>query len=263
MGPTRPDQGGHAVNRHSRPRRLLRPMLLLAVGLVYMAGASGTSAATLSFARSGHVAGIDVSHWQGYIRWAEVSRAGTGFAIAKATEGQKFVDHRYARNKARADKLGMPFSAYHFASPDRTNRDAIREAKHFVRTAGLAGRHLLPVLDLEISGGLSRSELITWVKTWLRTVEARLGVKPMIYTSPSFWKDRMGNTRWFANNGYRLWIAHWYASSPRVPADNWGGRGYTLWQLTDCASVKGISGCVDGNLYRGTDLRPLLIKRNR
>jgi len=251
------------VNRHSRPRRLLRPMLLLAAGLLYLAGASGTSAATLSYARAGHVAGIDVSHWQGYVRWADVKNAGVGFAIAKATEGQTFVDHRYARNKSRADHLGLAFGAYHFASPDRSYRDAIREAKHFVRTASLAGRHLLPVLDLERTGGLSRSALIAWVRTWLRTVESRLGVKPMIYTSPSFWKDRMGDTRWFADNGYRLWVAHWYTSSPRVPADNWGGRGYTLWQLTDCAKVKGISGCVDGDLLNGTNLGRLRIKNNR
>jgi lysozyme len=252
------------VNRHFRHRRLLRPLFLIAAAVVFLGlGPGEATAAQLSFAKTGHVAGIDVSHWQGYIRWAEVKKAGVGFVIAKATEGQWFVDHRYARNKSRADHLGIRFSAYHFASPDRTYRDAIREANHFVRTAGLAGRHLLPVLDLEISGGLSRSELITWVKTWLRRVEAKLGVKPMIYTSPSFWKDRMGNTTWFANNGYRLWIAHWYVSSPRVPADNWGGRGYTLWQLTDCARVKGISGCVDGDLYRGTDIRTLLIKRNR
>lgn len=251
------------MNRHSRPRRLLRPMLLLAAGLVYLAGASGTGAATLSFARAGHVAGIDVSHWQGYVRWVDVKAAGVGFVIAKATEGQTFVDHRYERNKARADHHGLPFGAYHFASPDRTYRDAIREANHYVNTARLAGRHLLPVLDLEITGGLSRSELVAWAKAWLQRVEARVGVKPIIYTSPSFWKDRMGNSRWFADNGYRLWVAHWYVSKPSVPADNWGGRGWTLWQVTDCAKVKGISGCVDGNLLNGTNLGRLRIKNNR
>ncbi|MDP8905212.1 MAG: glycoside hydrolase family 25 protein [Chloroflexota bacterium] len=252
------------MNRHSRARSALRPLLLLALaGVIFLAGGPGVAAAQLSYARAAHLEGIDVSHWQGYVRWRDVRRVGVAFAIVKATEGQLFVDSRYARNRSKADALGLPFSAYHFARPDRTYRDAVREANHFVRTAKLAGRHLLPVLDLEVTGGLTRRELIGWVRKWLSQVESRLGVKPMIYTSPAFWRDRMGDTRWFADNGYRLWIAHWHVNKPRVPAANWGGRGWTLWQVTNCARVAGIRGCVDGDFHRGLDLRPLLITRNR
>jgi lysozyme len=243
-------------------RRLALP-LSLAVALVLAAGGPAEAASISSFARAGHLVGIDVSHWQGRPTWKKVKADGVQFVIAKATEGQAHVDTQYARNKRRADALGIPFAAYHFARPDRTTDDARREADHFVRTARLAGRHLLPVLDLEVTGGLGPKRLIEWTRTWLRRVERKLGVKPIIYASPSFWVDRMNNTRWFADNGYRLWIAHWRVSQPRVPASNWGGRGWTLWQMTDCGRVSGISGCVDVDLYSGTRIGRLRIRNNR
>lgn len=210
-----------------------------------------------------YLPGIDVSHWQGTIRWQAVKGDGVRFAIAKASESRSFVDDQYARNRLKADRLGIPFSAYHFARPDASANDALREAEHFLRTANLRGRHLLPVLDLEVNGTLGRRALVRWVKTWLQTVEKRLGVKPMIYTTPSFWRDRMGDTAWFAENGYRLWIAHWFADQPRVPAANWAGRGWTLWQTSNCGSVAGIAGCVDLDRFRGTNIDVLRIKYNR
>jgi lysozyme len=210
-----------------------------------------------------YLPGIDVSHWQGRIRWANVKSDGVQFVVAKATEGRTFVDDQYARNRRLTRRHGLPFTAYHFARPDRTRNDALREANHFVRTADLRGYHLLPVLDLEVHGGLGRKALIRWTKQWLRRVEAHLGVKPMIYTSPSFWRERMGNTTWFAENGYELWIAHWHTDTPRMPAANWGSAGWTLWQTSDCGQVAGIDGCVDLDVYNGTDIDPLLIRNRR
>lgn len=212
---------------------------------------------------AGHLTGIDVSHWQGTIRWDEVDGAGVAFAIAKATEGRTVVDDQYANNRANADAYAIPFTAYHFARPDLTDNDARAEANHFVTNADLRGRHLLPVLDLEVSGGLSRKQLIQWARTWLQRVESQLGVKPMIYTTPSFWRDRMGNIQWFAANGYRLWIAHWDVDTPRVPAGNWGDNGWTLWQTSQCGQVAGIDGCVDLDRYRGTNIDRLRIRSLR
>lgn len=203
--------------------------------------------------------GIDVSHWQGEIVWADVVAAGVDFTIAKATEGRLADDDQYARNKERAEALGLPFGAYHFAHPDATVDDALLEADHFVDTAALTDVNLLPVLDLEDHGGFGPRRLRRWVKAWLAEVELRLGVKPIIYTSPSFWRDRMGNSRWFAEHGYRLWIAHWHVAKPSVPARNWAGRGWTLWQYDDCGSVAGITGCVDLDRLNGVDIDALRI----
>lgn len=211
-----------------------------------------------------HMTGVDVSHWNGTVGWRDAQAAGVKFVFAKATEDRNFVDSQYARNRTKADELGLQFTAYHFARPSRGVNDPALEADHFVRTAGLRGRHLVPVLDLEVTGGLGKTRLIGWVRAWLERVESHLGVKPMIYTSPAFWQDRMGNTRWFANNGYDvLWIAHWYASEPRVPAANWSGAGWSFWQKTDCGRLPGFNGCVDVDLHRGTDIGRLTIGNRR
>jgi GH25 family lysozyme M1 (1,4-beta-N-acetylmuramidase) len=199
--------------------------------------------------------GIDVSHWQGPIDWPSVAAAGKKFVIMKATEGTGFVDWMYATNRAGARAAGIPTTAYHFASPDATPNEAVAEANHFVDIAQLADGDLIPALDLEATGGLGTTALQTWVASWLAQVTARLGVKPMIYVSPAFWAKYLGDTRWFADSGYRiLWIAHWGVSSPTVPAQNWGGYGWTFWQYWNCGSVPGIAGCVDLDRYNGTDL---------
>jgi hypothetical protein len=77
----------------------------------------------------------------------------------------------------------------------------------------------------------------------------------MIYTSPSFWANSMGDTSMFADQGFSvLWVAHWFTSSPTIPGNNWGGHGWTFWQYSNCGTVAGISGCVDLDRYNGSDL---------
>ena len=217
---------------------------LYGVSAVY--AATGLFRAQLS---TGYQQGIDVSHWQGTIDWAKVKAAGKTFAFAKATEGIGFEDSNYDVNKAGALAQGIKFGAYHFARPG--SNDPVREADWFVDTARVQHGMLIPVLDLELTGGLGTSALTSWVKAWLQRVDQRLGVKPMIYTSPSFWRNAMGDSRWFADNGYAmLWVAHWGVTSPSIPGSNWGGRSWTFWQYSSDGSVSGIAGRVDLNLYR-------------
>src|SRR5262245_24710768 len=63
------------------------------------------------------LSGIDVSHWQGAIDWAQVKASGRAFAIAKATEGTTFVDPSFAANWAGMKQQGVVRSAYHFFHP--------------------------------------------------------------------------------------------------------------------------------------------------
>lgn len=215
------------------------------------------------YAAPTYLAGIDVSHHNGTIDWTAVKNAGIRFAFAKATDGQTFVDDQYATNQAQADALALPFGAYHFAQPDPTPGDAILEADHFLAVANLQGRHLLPVLDLEVNGGLGPRKLRPWAKAWLARVESTLHVKPLIYTNPSFWKNQVGNARWFADHGYRLWIAHWGAAQPTVPGQNWGSRGWSVWQYDNHGAVDGVQGDVDVDHFQGSNINPLRIRNNR
>jgi GH25 family lysozyme M1 (1,4-beta-N-acetylmuramidase) len=205
--------------------------------------------------------GIDVSHWQGTIDWFSVAASGKRFAFMKASEGTALVDETYQTNRAQAKAVGLYVGAYHFARPSPGAGDAVAEADHFLATAQIAQGELLPVLDLEQTGGLSVNALQAWVQSYLGRIYERTGVRALIYSSPTFWRNAMGDTDWFAQNGYRsLWVAHWTtAVAPSVPGGNWGGQGWTFWQYTSSGAVPGIVGRVDLNRFNGTDLTPLLL----
>ena len=205
-----------------------------------------------------YLEGIDVSHHQGAIDWPSVAAAGKRFAVVQATDGETCLDPMYATNHASARAVGTLVTAYHFAEPSSSPDEAILQADWFVNNAALLPGDLVPALDLERTDGLSAGALQAWVGAWVGEVYAKLGVRPMIYSSPSFWANSMGDTTMFADQGYSvLWIAHWGTSSPTVPASNWGGHGWTFWQYSSTGSTAGISGRVDLDRYNGSDLSPV------
>jgi GH25 family lysozyme M1 (1,4-beta-N-acetylmuramidase) len=240
-------------------RRSARLAALVAISL----GLSPLVPTTRAVADQERVRGVDVSHYQGGIRWPRVARAGVRFAVIKATEGASLVDHRYRANRERSVANDIVPGAYHFARPSRRPRSAIRQANHYLRVAHLRSGQLVPVLDLEVDGGLPRYRLRAWVRRWVQRVRAVTNLRAVIYTSARFWHHAMGNTTWFAHRGYRLWLAQWHVRAPSVPAHRWTGSGWSLWQWTACRHVRGIHGCVDGNRASGPSLDGLRIPRLR
>jgi lysozyme len=207
------------------------------------------------------VDGIDVSYHQGVIDWAQVAAAGKRFAFVRATAGTLTADSAYAANRYGARAAGLAVGSYHFANPDRAFNDAGNEASWFLRNAAIASGDLVPVLDFETANGLDPAALTAWAQTWLSQVTAATGVRPIIYTTPKFWRTSMADTDWFARNGYSvLWIAHWTGSSePWVPAGGWGGtgwggNGWSFWQHSSAGTVPGISGYVDLDRFNGSSL---------
>ena len=234
----------------------------VAEGRVRAVGAPGHARALAapSGQPPGAVPGIDVSHHQDTIDWPDVAASGQRFVFAKATEGRSFVDPLYAINKFNAQAAGLAFGAYHFARPDDSANDAIREADQFLTTAQLTPGNLVPVLDIERTGGLSDAGVTKWILTWLGRVTERLGVRPMVYTSPNGWATRTGDTTAVAEAGYTLlWVAHWGVAEPTLPADDWAGNGWTFWQYTSQGSVPGIEGRVDLDWYESDDFGPVTI----
>ncbi|MGB2954009.1 MAG: GH25 family lysozyme, partial [Gaiellaceae bacterium] len=206
------------------------------------------------------VRGVDVSHWDGTVGWSELAGGGYSFAFAKATEGPTLGDLTYVFNRTGARSAGVKFGAYHFARPAGSDdasitADAIAQGDRLVSVAKPKPGDLLPVLDLEVSGGLAPARLAEWTQAWLDEVQARLAVKPLIYTGLDFWRSRLADTTAFASAGYKLWYARYTrAANPSAPAGNWGGLGWTFWQWTSCAHVPGIVGCADADRFRGKTL---------
>jgi lysozyme len=211
--------------------------------------------------------GIDVSRFQGTINWQKVSETNVGFAFVQASRGDGGdclvapddcgADPYWPANYIGAHSWGIPVGAYHRAFASGANRrkarkDARAEARLFSSEVGVvAPGDLIPVLDVETPfTDLDPARLRLWIKIWMRSVERRLGVKPIIYTNNSSWQAT-GNTTRFATRGHLLWVANYGVSEPLVPADWWAGLGWTVWQYTSSGRVRGISGPVDENRLAG------------
>ena len=241
-----------------------RGRLALLVGLVLaltaLLSVSASDAATV------RAKGLDVSTWNGTINWGKVAHAGYRFAFGKATEGTSYSDKTYTTNRNGSESAGLVFGAYHFARPAGgslagATASAIRQANHLLAVAGPQPGELPPVLDLEVTGDLSKPRLLAWTLAWAGQIYARTGVEPFVYTSPLFWKGRLGDSTAAAVAGTRLWIAHWTSNSkPTVPAQNWNGKGWKFWQWTNCVTVPGVKHCTDGDRMNGTNPAALAIE---
>ena len=225
------------------PRVFRRASTVLLTAVTALAVVAGT--ADVAGADS---LGVDVSSWQHTraLNWSRVKAHHNSFAFIKATEGTGYVNPYFTRDWRRTKRVGLFHGAYHFATPHRGNAKA--QAHFFVRVAGRMHHHgvLPPVLDLEVTGGLHPKALQRWTRTWLETVHRATGRKPIVYTSPVFWRTALGNTRQFS--GYPLWIAHYGVNRPQIPG---GWRTWTFWQGRRDGQVPGIGGGVDRNAFNG------------
>jgi GH25 family lysozyme M1 (1,4-beta-N-acetylmuramidase) len=218
--------------------------------------------------------GIDVSRFQRTIVWPSVAGAGVRFAFVQASRGSGAdcavkptecgADPYFAANRIGAKSVGIRVGAYHraFASGgtlEAARADAVAESDVFLAAVGsLESGELIPVIDVETPfTGMTATTLRAWVRAWVKRVKNRLGRKPMIYTNATSWAAT-GNTREFAKAKYPLWVAEWGVGRPTVPAGNWAGRGYSVWQYTSSGSVPGISGRVDMNRL-GTGLAKITV----
>ncbi|MEO7060967.1 MAG: GH25 family lysozyme [Lapillicoccus sp.] len=224
-----------------RARRVLVP--LLALLFVVTAAASA----------SARIDGPDVSSYQHptgvSVDWATAHGAGgADFAFVKATEGTGYTNPYFAKDYQALAGLKMVRGAYHFARPSTATGSAAAQARTFVSVAGTFSQHgeLPPVLDLEVSGGLSSTALIAWTKSYVAEILRLTGRTTMIYTYPAFWRSAMADTAVFT--AYPLWIAT-YGPSPQLVG---GWPAWTFWQYTDQARVAGLPGLVDMSVYTGS-----------
>jgi lysozyme len=191
---------------------------------------------------NGSVQGIDVSHYQGTVAWAEVRQAGIELAFAKATDGLTWVDPQFATNWPAMKSAALLRGAYHFFEPAD---DAAAQAEFFLSTVQLAAGDLPPALDVEKAGTTS---IALWegVETWLQTVAAATGLQPFLYMDPTFANQNEAPASLAA---YPLWIAQYGVDQPTLPT---GWTAWKIWQHSESGSVPGIAGTVDLDLFDGT-----------
>lgn len=200
--------------------------------------------------------GIDVSYYQGKIDWQKVREMEEDdvrihFAFIKATEGVMLVDRYFKRNWREAPKVGIKCGAYHFFRPKKSG---LWQAKFFLQTVDVEKGDLPPVVDVEELNGVSPAKMRKELKEYIEHIEKKTGVKPIIYTGLSFFKDYLDG--YF--HDYPLWIAHYYKAKLRISEKT----KWHFWQHSDKAKVNGISYIVDFNVFNGdsTEFKQLLVK---
>lgn len=190
--------------------------------------------------------GVDISAWQ---RGINLDAVPADFVIVKATEGLNYVngdcDRAYQQAKAAGKKLGV----YHFADG---NSSGTAEADYFVdNVAGYIGEAVL-VLDWE-THAVTRGP--RYAKEFLDRVQARTGIKPMIYMSGSV----VNEWDWSAvvAGDYGLWVAYYSTDScdgywpdaPMYPISDWAGAA--MLQYTSGGYLPGWSDRLDLNVFYG------------
>jgi GH25 family lysozyme M1 (1,4-beta-N-acetylmuramidase) len=200
------------------------------------------------------ITGPDVSSWQhpggASINWSQVKADGRPFVFVKATEDTSYTNPYFAADWSAIKAAGMYRGPYHFAQPSLPASTAFDQASHFGAVVGNLQQpgDLPPVLDLEVTGGLSPAELVNWTHIFLSRVQYLTGRTPMIYTSPNFWTSALGGSTEFT--GYPLWIARWTSAADPYPLPG-GWATWTFWQYTDAGSIPGITGNVDVSRFNG------------
>ncbi len=186
--------------------------------------------------------GLDVSHHQGEIDWDLLfTEKGfdtiIDFVYCKVTEGSDHLDTQWERNRDYLNKHGISNGAYHYFNPKSAPRP---QAAFFLETYKIRSIDLPPVLDVE-DEGFSDEDLRAKVLIWCDEVKKATGVKPIIYTSLSFYETKFRGKM----EGYNFWIAA-YSREPQYMTD----REVLHWQFSESGRLPGISGNVDLNVSK-------------
>jgi lysozyme len=161
----------------------------------------------------GFAFGIDVSQYNGDIDWSAVktqkkTKDPIQFVIIRSTVGTD-QDSRYEYNYAEAKKNGFIVGSYHYYRP---NENSQKQFENFKNVIHLKKGDILPVVDIEVASTIqSIASLKVGLRNFVTLCEDTYGVKPIIYTKLSMWRDYLQND--FSD--CKVWIAA-YSTSRRT-----------------------------------------------
>lgn len=187
---------------------------------------------------SHYLFGIDISHYQGEIKWHEVkdSEHPIEFVFIRSTMGKDGKDTHYHKNWIDAKEHDYIRGAYHYYRP---NEDSNEQFQNFAETVTLVDGDFPPILDIEERSRFGDKKLRAGVLNWLHLAEAKYGIKPVVYTGKHFYDTHLKGYI----EDYPLWIAA-YSGKGRVSDVNW-----TFHQFSETVKIPGIDTHVDGNSF--------------
>lgn len=136
--------------------------------------------------------GIDVSDNNGAIDWSKVAnqkktKDPIRFVIIRSTMGKNGLDSRYVQNYDEAKENGFIVGTYHYYRP---NENSNQQFENFRKVAKVGKGDIIPVVDIEVNPKVqSMRSLKIGLRNFVNLVEKEYGVKPIIYTKLSMWRD--------------------------------------------------------------------------
>lgn len=189
--------------------------------------------------------GIDVSHHQGRINWAQVKASGVEFAMIRVgyrgqTSGGIYEDAYFKTNVAGAVANGIKVGIYFYSTAINEN-EALEEAVWVTKKIAPYRITFPVVYDFEdfnayrcanVGGAQATSNALTF----LNFVKAN-GYEPMMYANKNDITNRMSRNSFSC----KFWLAHYTSQTDYTGNVN-------MWQYTSKGTVPGISGWVDMNI---------------
>lgn len=189
--------------------------------------------------------GVDVSVFQGDVKWDRVRASGVRFAMIKASQGYSlssgaylFTDRYFQKNLTGATAAGLYCGSYHYLTA-KTETQAKEEARHYISVISPYRRkHLLwAAVDVEEDKYLPDTplKLCAVVDVFCDEV-SKAGFVPMVYTNPNYIKYKFRRVP-----NWDLWLAQWRDVKYGVPT---GYPRLRIWQWGGSA-VHGVTGLCD------------------
>ena len=194
------------------------------------------------------IKGIDVSKYQGDIKWNKVADSGVKYAIIRVgirgyETGKLVLDENFEDNIKGATDAGLDVGVY-FVTQATSDAEAREEAAFVLEAIDGYTLKYGVALDIEEVNKeeartykLTKDERTQYAKTFVDTVEAA-GVKGVIYGNLVTF-GRLLNINDLGN--YSKWFAL-YDSKIYFPYE------VDMWQYSDSGSIDGIDGKVDVNI---------------
>lgn len=184
--------------------------------------------------------------WQAYKQWS-ASGDGVSRVAIRSSYGVGYQDTHFAAYRASALATGIDQIIYYHYSYPQSN-SAVDEAKWQYDVIGSIRPNDLLVLDFEENVPQATAG---WAYEWLAQQEANYGGKlPGLYASSAYITQRLADIRLAR---FPLWLANWQFTPDERPACPYPWSQYEFVQFTDRASIPGIPGIVDCNIFLGKE----------